>query len=181
MLNNYFVEPPAELASSIFPWVESEKAALDDRHARQGKPAQDEALSKFLSLLQFLRRVLLQDAAVLSFKYPGLPIFDSHPFNTDCFRRFALSSSAAIQRAEEDARLKLERLPETIAVSMRGALQTATLQQEQQNSHLQSEIKKFYAHFDRMHTVLEASLVQNVKNPKKRKALRETLDISSCE
>ncbi len=74
-LSNLFFEvPPPELLISIFPWVEEEELALADRIVQFGKVAKDEALSYFLALLKYLRKVLIQDAAVLCSVYPSLPI-----------------------------------------------------------------------------------------------------------
>src|SRR6266404_8120268 len=61
------LEPPAELISQIFPWVEAEH--------RLGCPAQDITLRQFLHLLVWLRRVLLQDVAMLFSQKPACPVF----------------------------------------------------------------------------------------------------------
>ncbi len=90
----------------------------------------DFALKHFLELLLWFRCVLLQDAAVLSVSYPGLPIFQYAPFNTPAFHTFAKTSTAVMAQAEEDARLALHNLPENVAHSFRGMIAGVTLEQQ---------------------------------------------------
>jgi hypothetical protein len=47
-------EPPADLLSDIFPWVEQQQAALEAR-ASSSKLSRDIALKQFLRLLAWLR------------------------------------------------------------------------------------------------------------------------------
>ena len=77
-------EPPPELLAGIFPWVEDERAALDARQ-RENRRNKDIALEQFLGLLVWLRRVLVQDLAVLSSQYPGCAILKYAPFNALIF------------------------------------------------------------------------------------------------
>ena len=121
--------PPSELVSSIFPWIEEEELALKEHIVRFGKVAKDEALFYFLELLKYLRKVLLQDAAVLSSIYPGLPIFRSAPFDTEAFKIFAVSSAQVIENAESDACENLKNLPEQYSLSIQGFMKTALLKQ----------------------------------------------------
>src|SRR6266404_2637063 len=65
------LEPPAELISQIFPWVEAERAALEECEHRLGHPAQDITLRQFLHLLVWLCCVLLQDVAMLFSQKPA--------------------------------------------------------------------------------------------------------------
>jgi hypothetical protein len=87
-------------------------------------------LKHFLCLLQWFRRVLLQDAAVLSMSHCELPIFSFSPFNTPAFHVFAKTSTAVMVQAEEDAQLALHNLPENIAYSFRGMIAGVTLEQQ---------------------------------------------------
>jgi Transcriptional activator of glycolytic enzymes len=78
----------------------------------------------------WFRRVLLQDAAVLATSHPAAPAFQYPPFNSVAFRSFAASSAELIARAEENARLALERLPENYAHTFQGLVQGVTLEQQ---------------------------------------------------
>jgi Centromere DNA-binding protein complex CBF3 subunit, domain 2 len=111
--------------------VEAEQAAL---HARQasGIKSSDIALKQFLRLLLWLRRVLLQDCAVLYSRYPSCGIFRYAPFNTPTFREFSSTSSAVILRAEEDARHALQNLPDNVVTSFRGLATDIKMDQQAQ-------------------------------------------------
>ena len=129
-----FQVPPPELVGSIFPWIEEEQTALKERIARLGKVAKDEALMYFLALLKHLRMVLLQDAAVLSSKYPGIPLFQFLPLNSEAFKTFSASSAQIIEIAESEARENLKNLPQQYATSIQGFMKTALLKQESHES-----------------------------------------------
>ena len=77
----------------------------------------DYMLRHFLELLQLLRRVILQDAAVLYSKYPNFPIWDFPPFDSTIFRNFAADSNSLLIQAEADCKQQLESLPQTVATS----------------------------------------------------------------
>lgn len=115
----------------MFPWVEQEQAALQLR-ADSDPRAKDIALKSFLGLLLWLRRVLLQDCAVLYSQYPNCAMFRFAPFNTLSFRTFAQTSAGVIARAEENARLALQNLPEHVAATFRGLATDIKLDQESQ-------------------------------------------------
>jgi len=132
-----FQVPPPELVGLIFPWIEEEQTALKERMARLGKVAKDEALMYFLVLLKHLRMVLLQDAAVLSSKYPGIPLFQFPPFNSEAFKSFSASSAQIIETAESEARENLKNLPEQYATSIQGFMKTALLKQESHQTRLE--------------------------------------------
>ncbi|KAJ7253957.1 hypothetical protein C8J57DRAFT_1519115 [Mycena rebaudengoi] len=56
--------------------------------------------------------------AVLFTQTPDAPIFKVAPFNSTRFREFAATSTAAIQAAEETARIAFQNLPEHLIASM---------------------------------------------------------------
>jgi hypothetical protein len=113
----------------IFPWIEQEQAALDARSVANPN-ARDFALKHFLTLLRWLRRVLLQDAAVLSSSYGSLPFLAFLPFNTAAFQTFASSSTAIIHQADEEARLQLQNLPDQYAHTFKGLVTSSALEQQ---------------------------------------------------
>lgn len=117
----------------IFPWIEQENAALQQREATLGRAGRDIALKGFLRLLTWLRRVLIQDAAILFVKDPTCPIFGFAPFRSDVFREFAANSTAVLARVDHEARLALQHLPEQYARSMQGFVTSSCLAQEEAN------------------------------------------------
>ena len=126
------IDPPAELLGVLFPWVEGEIRALQERRS-SNRLAIDIALWQFLHLLIWLRLVLLQDAAVLFMLYPECSIFKYAPFNTDTFRTFAARSVSQIEQAQEEARLALQNLPDNVASSVRGAITNFSLEQKREH------------------------------------------------
>ncbi|RDB27704.1 hypothetical protein Hypma_003308 [Hypsizygus marmoreus] len=169
---SYFIardvlEPPKELLHTIFPWVEGELDALKARHKAIGRPATDVALSRFLRLLQQLRRVILQDAAALSSDYPSCSIFKFPPFNTPRFSTFAAQANHSMQHAEEEARHRLTALPETVAASLRGIVTTNHIQQENIREEMRQENARFGIQLQSVDTMLRAHFLGS--NSKRRK------------
>jgi hypothetical protein len=113
------LEPPAELLAAVFPWVEEEKGKLAQCQASSSK-ADDIALKQFLRLLVWLRRVLLQDCAILYRKYSSCAMFSFPPFNSLMFRQFASSAMSTVDQAEEEVRHALKNLPEHVVATFRG-------------------------------------------------------------
>ena len=173
----FIADPPPELLASVFPWIENERSAFAERRRTIGQAANDGALTSFLNLVTQLRRVLLQDAAVLSTKYRNLPFLSFAPFNTPRFWEFASNSSAILKRAEDEARHRLEKLPETLAMSMRGILVTSSIQNERNLRETQELVEMLSSGFrnlkDSLGALVEANLITSTK--KKRKALEAAL------
>ncbi|KAF8513221.1 hypothetical protein JB92DRAFT_2830471 [Gautieria morchelliformis] len=74
------LEPPKEIVGGIFPWVEEEMEALHNRRDAH-EECRDFALDRFLALLGFMRKILVQDLAVLFQNAPDSHIFSYEPFN----------------------------------------------------------------------------------------------------
>jgi hypothetical protein len=117
----FYSEPPAELLAEVFPWIEKEQEALLAR-TRDNPRANDMALKQFLQLLIWLRRVLLQDAAVLFSHNSSYSIFQHSIFPTVAFHNFAASSQLVLRKAEEEARLSFENLPDRLVKGFRHSL-----------------------------------------------------------
>lgn len=122
MSERYRSEPPSTLTQLLFPWVEEEQQAYARRLEAKGRLATDICLKNFLALLVKLRRVLLQDAAVLYAKYPGCAVFGHAPFNMEEFRVFSGMSASIIEEAEQKSQLEWPGLPDTLQSALRGAL-----------------------------------------------------------
>jgi len=143
--------PPPELLAQIFPWIEAEEAALDEREHYLGHVGRDTAPRGFLQLLKWFRLVLLQDAAVLFTLRPSCAIFSFAPFRSTLFREFALRSTSLIQQAHEDSQLALQHLPHQYAQSMQGFVLTTRLAQEhasQQHSEQLAEMQLQISHLE---------------------------------
>lgn len=135
--SNRFLVPPAALVTMIFPWAEDELSAYNNRIKDHGPKATDYALKNFLMLLIELRVILLQDAAVLFVKHPGLSIWKYPPFNTPEFSAFSCTSTLLLAEAELRARQNLEALPQTISMSMKGILASISIQRDQDRSAME--------------------------------------------
>ena len=163
-----FSEPPQELSSEIFPFIEAEEAALRARE-KANHFARDIALKQLLRLFTWFRRVLLQDAALHFVDNPHAAIFKYPPFNTPAFREFASGSTAAIAAAEQQARLALQNLPRQMEQSMRGILATNSLEMQQmQNTH-QAELQGVREEVSFIRSALEI-----LAGPKRRRQSRES-------
>jgi hypothetical protein len=79
--------------------------------------------------------------AVLFTQTPDAPIFKVAPFNSTRFREFAATSTAAIQAAEETARIAFQNLPEHLIASMRGVLATQNLAFERERLIYQAQMQ----------------------------------------
>lgn len=149
--------------SSLFPWVEAEQERYTARLEKYGKKAKDLALKNFLELLIEFRKIILQDAAILSIRYPECPLWSFAPFNSQEFKVFATSSAVVIRVAEDNARQKLENLPQAVAASMRGILATINIQQAQQNQ----EAEQRYRALEEQNNFLQKLLVSSLSGRKR--------------
>src|SRR5947207_10885452 len=89
-IGNYYLDrecliPPEELQRQIFPRLEETEAMNNARPERN----QDIAVRCFMSLLRWLRVVLLQDAVFLRRKYPTLNIWLEPVYNNVAFENFS--------------------------------------------------------------------------------------------
>ncbi|KAF8583497.1 hypothetical protein K439DRAFT_1617415 [Ramaria rubella] len=125
--------PLPNIEAQIFPWVEEQMAALQARYAANPK-AMDLSLQSFLLLLQMMRRILIQDLAVLYLDVPDCLIYSVSPFNTPEFQQYAEVAPGLISEAENTARSALKNLPEHMAQSLRGVVQNAVASQQAQAS-----------------------------------------------
>ncbi|KAF5385999.1 hypothetical protein D9615_002501 [Tricholomella constricta] len=171
--DSYFVargqlEPPDDLCSTLFPWAESELAALDERIRILGNVATDVTLRSFLNFLQILRRIILQDAAVLFVKFPDCPLWRQAPFNRTEFREFAGTASVIIHRAEEEARHRLKDLPESVAASFRGMVMTSKMHQEQTREEIHDDNARLSEKLQNIEECLGV-ILETCKGPKQRK------------
>jgi hypothetical protein len=144
---------PAELTAQVFPWVEMERAALEKRTSAN-RNALDLALKEFLKLMQWLRLVLIQDAAVLLLLVPSAAIFHYPPFNSCTFANFSASSISAVAAAEETARLALDKLPHQISSSLGGLLQMLAATHEQDRLSNQATQQRMVQQFELLHRSL---------------------------
>jgi hypothetical protein len=174
-------EPPPELLRAIFPWVEEEQTALKQRHTTLGRRGQDQALANFLELLSRLRHVILQDAAILSVKYPSCTFFNKYPpFNTAQFAAFASPSAEIIGRVEEEQKHQLTKLPENIAGTLRGILTTSNVRQEQAHNNIKRRNDHLESRFDHLEGLVKVALLSSNANKRRFATSLQCLGMSSC-
>lgn len=82
-LNSYIlprsrVTPPTSLIDEVLPWVAEELRKVEVLNQHPNVKMHDISAKNFLDNLMWLKTVFLQDMAILTLQYPGLPIFD-HP------------------------------------------------------------------------------------------------------
>ncbi|CAK5262885.1 unnamed protein product [Mycena citricolor] len=118
--------PPADLVAQIFPWIETEQKGLTERE-RADSRCRDLALRQVLATLLWFRTVLLQDMAVLFVKDPNAKIFSYPPFSSGSFRLFARDSTAAIQRANDEAALNFKNLPDHLVSAVKAVVERQSL------------------------------------------------------
>ncbi|KAJ6565001.1 hypothetical protein DFH09DRAFT_1475607 [Mycena vulgaris] len=106
--------------------------------------------------MTWLRRVLIQDVAVLFSKDPLALIFKFAPFNALSFRNFAAISTAAIHlNSAEEARLAFQNLPQHLVASMQGALATQNLAFERERQNYQVQMDVMHSKMGQMQSLLE--------------------------
>ena len=129
--------------------------SYDERvEAHSGNKAVDYMLRHFLELLKLLRKVILQDAAVLYSKYPNFPIWDFAPFNSTIFRNFAAESDSLLIQAEADCKRQLESLPQTVATSMNGILEKIIMERRCEREQKNKNHEEMKARLDYMEAMI---------------------------
>nr|GAT44268.1 predicted protein [Mycena chlorophos] len=105
------LETPQATIDAIFPFAEEQP-----RH--------------FLSLLIWLRTVLVQDCALLYLMHPNASIFEYPPFNTREFRDFAATAAGRIEQVEQEVALALRNLPQQMAQTLNASMSQVFLEQQ---------------------------------------------------
>ncbi len=109
-----FTDPPTDIVAYLFPWVEAKLMALE-AHMAQSHLNRDITLWQFLTLLQWLCVVLVQDCALLYAQHPTCPIFSFPPFTFPTFIAFSANTTALVTATEEEAQLAFHNLPDHMA------------------------------------------------------------------
>jgi len=148
---------------------------LQNRTQTLGGKAKDFALLHFLNLLISLRRIILQDAAILQAKYPNLSIWQYEPFNTSTFVSFSCSAQDTVARAEADVRGMIGELPEAYAQSLRGVLTTVSIKSSQEQEMYRQSCDALHARVGIMQTAVVSALGgSKAKRQKMEKLLAES-------
>ncbi|KAF7330285.1 hypothetical protein MVEN_02466400 [Mycena venus] len=134
------LEPPEDVLKALFPFVEPELEKFAKRKL-ENRQSEDFALKQFLELLDWLRTVLIQDAAVLYDEHRDAPMFQFSPFDSPSFRTFAHKATATIKKAEENAALQLKNLPQNYANTFSGIVTHLTMQQQLQHDKILSLVR----------------------------------------
>ncbi|KAF5310463.1 hypothetical protein D9611_012258 [Ephemerocybe angulata] len=167
-----FMNPPDELCSLIFPWIEQEETAYEIRVVQDSAKARDQSLVNFLEVLRWFRRILLQDMAALAWKHPEVPFLRFAPFNTESFRSFANTAGSVIEKAEEDVRNNQRNLPEVLAATFAGHLQAIHAQ-----NHLNFQrLETLQENVEYQSTSMSHALAASLTGPsRKRKATSQEI------
>ncbi|KAK7028398.1 hypothetical protein R3P38DRAFT_923774 [Favolaschia claudopus] len=136
-----FLEPPRELMLDIFPWIQDQLLALEERE-KENPFARDIALRQFFKLLVWFRSVILQDAALIYKQYPDAPLFKYAPFNTALFQQFAAASVQRINKIESEANLALKNLPQNLVRGFQGALAGVSLAHRAERDETRAYIER---------------------------------------
>jgi hypothetical protein len=141
------VKPPKALKDQIWPWVDSwlerYKACIVSgcSFADGGLDSCDLAGKAFLELLDWLRDILLQDAAVLQHRFPLFPLWRHPVFSHPAWRSFADDVLVAHNTAEEPINMRIRSvlpdLEETVRSTREAVLSRVDLQSTQVNRTLE--------------------------------------------
>lgn len=167
--------PPQDLLGQIFPFVESAQAELQD-HVQKSPLLTDIALKQFLSVLAVFHTVLLQDGAVLYSRYPWLPVFQFHPFNTPQFHAFASQSVQQVASAEEASHLAFQNLPQHLIASLQGIVINLSLEQQAQQAENEALCLEVWQHVATQNMLL----AQLAQQPKGQRAASRGTSQSMC-
>ncbi|KAJ8537451.1 hypothetical protein ON010_g13147 [Phytophthora cinnamomi] len=98
------VDPPVALERQVFPQVEGWQEAINTEAAEQSI-----ASGGFLELLQYLRKVVLQDAVLLQDIVPNHPIWKHSIFASQQFKIFKQKAKQHLSTLEDPAEQRLQK------------------------------------------------------------------------
>lgn len=132
------VKPPATLKNRVFPEVEEGLANI-----RKDPSNLEERLSEvgFLRLMDFLRTVFLQDAALLRRSYPDHEIFKDGLFGTDEFKAFAATVCQAEDNPEWPENKNIQAVVPEISAMMAGMRQESSIGHSRTHSRIDEVAK----------------------------------------
>jgi len=132
------VKPPATLKNRVFPEVEGGLANI-----RKDPSNLEERLSEvgFLRLMDFLRTVFLQDAALLRRSYPDHEIFKDGLFGTDEFKAFAATVCQAEDNPEWPENKNIQAVVPEISAMMAGMRQESSIGHSRTHSRIDEVAK----------------------------------------
>ena len=169
--------PPNDLVAQIFPWVEQELAALNDR-VRHNRYTEDYALRHFLRLLIFLRKIIIQDAALLFALCPNANIWTYFPFSDPQFHAFAASAPLVIRQAEEKARQAFRHVPDYLANGIRTVTTGIMVDQRQFHGRTQGQLEQMDNRMVKLEEMI-TQLTDSQKPRRKRQRCQPKSDVAS--
>jgi hypothetical protein len=137
------VQPPEELKSLVFPWVDDDLKELN----RKGSSYEKNLASRgFLRLMEYLKVVLLQDAVMLRTHFPEHPVFKHNIFQTTAFKEFSVQVRAAENNPEYPIHLRLQ----AAIPDVEGQLRIGRQEVNSHFSHVHSDIQRMQKGLDRL-------------------------------
>ena len=132
------VKPPAMLKKRVFPEVEEGLANI-----RKAPSNLEERLSEvgFLRLMDFLKTVFLQDAALLRRSYPDHEIFKDRLFGTDEFKAFAATVCQAEDNPDWPENKNIQAVVPEISAMMVGMRQESSVGHSRTHSRIDEVAK----------------------------------------
>jgi hypothetical protein len=132
------VKPPATLKKRVFPQVDEGLADI-----RKDSGNLEERLSevRFLRLMDFLRTVFLQDAALLRRSYPDHEIFKDGLFGTDEFKEFAATVCQAEDNPDWPENKNIQAVVPEISAMMAGMRQESSIGHSRTHSRIDAVAK----------------------------------------
>jgi hypothetical protein len=132
------VKPPAALKKRVFPDVEEGLANL-----RKDPDNLEQRLSEvgFLRLMDFLRTVFLQDAALQQRSYPDHEIFKDGLFGTDEFKTFAATVCQAEDNPDWPENKNIQAVVPEISAMMAGMRQESSIGHSRTHSRIDAVAK----------------------------------------
>lgn len=127
------VEPPVNLLSQIFSQVEMWQESINS-----GRCEQTIAAGGFLELLQYLRKVLLQDAVLMSDMAPQHSIWRHPLFQSTEFLEYRSEAKRAIRETENPAEQRLQKAMPVLSAKIDGVHHDLKTRVEKMGNTLQA-------------------------------------------
>ena len=139
---------------------------------------EDYALWHFLHLLIFLRKVIIQDAALLFALCSDANIWTYFSFSDPQFHAFAASAPLVIRQAEEKARQAFRHVPDYLANGIRTVTTGIMVDQRQFHGRTQGQLEQMDNRMVKLEEMI-TQLTDSQKPRRKRQRCQPKSDVAS--